>query len=191
MANTGYKQATIAYKVSKPDGLPVDVNGQLTSISGRKQAIALLTGHINPDVSKYEIEFFYDKNGVILGVPTITYDVQSCPVGYIRVTPSHIVLEDPNNSASFTLESSNSWRMIKGPTEYISIDFTEGSAGVYEIAVKGLNIGQGYFTFQNVATLQNVSIYVAYVADKPWILEDATWNMLGFWYDNGIWKFKE
>lgn len=189
MANTGYKQATIAYKVSKPGGEPLDVYGQLTRMSGRKQAIALLTGHVNPDFSKYEIEFYYDKDGTITGNPTITYDVVSCPVGYIRVNPIRLILEEPAVSAMFILECSNDWRLISGPINYIDIDYKMGSAGQYTIKATGLAIGDGYFTFQNIATLQTAIIYIANVSGRPWVLEDGTWNMLGFWYNDGIWNY--
>ena len=189
MANTGYKQAVIAYKVSKPNGEPLDVNGQLTSVSGRKQAIALLEGHVNPDPTKYEVEFYYTKDGTVTGNPTITYDVLSCPVGYIRVSPSRLILEEPAVSATFTLESSSSWRLISGPTNFINIDYTAGGAGSYTITAKGVSIGQGYFIFQNVATLQTATIFIANVSGRPWILENGTWDMLGFWYDDGIWNY--
>lgn len=189
MANTGNKQAIIAYKVSKPGGEPLDVNGQLISVSGRKQAIALLQGHINPNPSLYEVEFYYDKDGTITGNPTITYDVVSCPVGYIRINPSRLILEEPAVSATFILESSSSWRLISGPTNYISIDYTAGSAGKYTITARGVNIGLGYFVFQNIATLQTATIFIANVSGRPWILEDGTWNMLGFWYNDGIWNY--
>lgn len=189
MANTGYKQATIAYKVSKPDGEPLDVYGELTRISGRKQAIALLQGYVNPDPSKYEVEFYYDKDGTITGNPTITYDVRSCPVGYIRVNPIRIILEEPVITATFTLESSNTWRLISGPTDYISVDYKQGSAGKYTITARGLILGQGTFIFRNEATLQTAAIVIVYVAGRPWVLEDGTWNMLGFWYNDGIWNY--
>lgn len=189
MANTGYKQAVIAYKVSKPGGEPLDVNGQLTSVSGRKQAIALLTGRVNPNPALYEVEFYYDKDGTITGNPTITYDVVSCPVGYIRVNPSRLILEEPAVSATFTLESSSSWRLINGPTGFISIDYTSGCAGAYVIKATGVAIGQGYFTFRNDATLQTATVYIANVSGRPWVLETGSWNMLGFWYNDGVWNY--
>lgn len=189
MANTGYKQAIIAYKVSKPSGEPLDVNGQLVRDSGRKQAIALLTGHVNPDPSKYETEFYYDKDGIISGNPTIKYDVTSCPVGYIRVNPTRLILEEPSVSATFILESFNDWRLISGPINYISLDYTAGNAGQYIIKAMGITIGDGYFIFQNVATLQTATLYVANVSGRPWVLENGKWNRLGFWYGNGIWKY--
>lgn len=189
MANTGYKQAIIAYKVSKPDGEPIDVNGQLTSVSGRKQAIALLTGHVNPDPSKYEVEFYYDKNSVVTGNPTITYDVQNCPVGYIRITPARIILEAPTLKSTFVLESSSSWRVISGPTNYVALSLTTGGAGRYVITAEGVAIGEGYYVFENIATLQRTALYVAYVSGRPWVLETGYWNNLGFWYEDGIWNY--
>lgn len=190
MANSGYKQAVIAYKVSKPDGEPLDINGNLTRITGRKQAIALLSGYVNPDPSKYEVEFYYSKNGVITGNPSITYDVQSCPVGYLRVSPTRIILDPDNLTALITLESSNRWVLLSGPTNYVTLDFTAGSAGIYNIEAKGVTFGGGTFIFKNTVTLQEAAVYILYVAEKPWILDTGYWNNLGFWYDNGIWKFQ-
>jgi hypothetical protein len=189
MANTGYKQAIIAYKVSKPGGEPLDVNGLLTSVSGRKQAIALLTGHVNPGPSKYEVEFYYNKDGTISGNPTITYDVEACPVGYIRITPTRIILEAPTLESAFVLESSSSWRVIGGPTNYVTLSLTAGGAGRYIITAEGITVGGGYYVFENVATLQRTTLYVAYVSGRPWVLETGYWNNLGFWYADGIWKY--
>lgn len=190
MANTGYKQATIAYKVSKPGGEPLDINGQLTRITGRKQAIALLEGHVNPDSSKYEVEFYYDNNGVVTGNPTITYDVQTCPIGYIRITPSRVVLGPDNITATVLLESSNSWKLISGLIDIVKLDYAEGSAGAYTITLTRTNvIGQGLLVFQNIATKATAGIYVVNAVSKPWILETGRWNNLGFWYDNGIWNY--
>lgn len=187
--NTGYKQAVIAYKVSKPTGEALDVNGQLVSASGRKQAIALLEGHVNPNPSKYEVEFYYNKNGIVTGNPTISLDVQSCPIGYIRVNPARLILEEPAVSATFILECSNDWWLISGPTNYMGLDYPAGSAGQYNIRVTGIAIGDGYFTFQNIATLQTATLYVANVSGRPWILETGYWNNLGFWYADGIWNY--
>lgn len=189
MANTGYKQATVAYKVSKPGGEPLDINGQLTRISGRKQAIACLEGFTNPDPSKYEVEFYYGKDGVVTGNPTISLDVRSCPIGYIRVNPARLILEEPAVSATFILECSNDWRLISGPTDYISLGYIAGSAGQYAINATGIAVGDGYFTFWNVATLETATLYAANVSGRPWVLETGYWDNLGFWYADGIWKY--
>lgn len=83
MANTGYKQATIAYKVSTADGSPVDINGSLISVSGRRQAIALLTGYTNPDETLYEVEQTFSAGDSISGNSTRNYDTDSCPITVI------------------------------------------------------------------------------------------------------------
>lgn len=189
MANTGNKQAIIAYKVSKPGGEPLDVDGNLTRISGKKQAIALLIGHVNPNPNIYEVELYYDKSSIVTGNPTVTRDIVSCPIGYIRITPKRLILEEPAVSATFTLECSSSWRLISGPTNYISIDYRQGGAGTYVITATGIAVGQGYFIFRNEAILETATIYIANVSGRPWVLEDGTWNMLGFWYNDGIWNY--
>lgn len=273
MANTGYKQATIAYRVSKPGGEPLDINGRLTSISGRKQAIALLIGYVNPAPSKYEVEFYFNTDGTVSGNPTITYDIQSCPAGYIRISKTQIAIGEPNVVDTFVLESSNRWSLISGPTSIVTFDYTaggggrflvtatghsigeavytfrneltkqevsltavvsgyltllsadyavingvgatvsftlrsssewelvsgptdiiqlsatKGTAGDSVITATGLQIGQGYFTFKNIATKQVVRIHLACLTDRVWILDTGKWNNLGVWLDNGIWKY--
>lgn len=190
MANTGFKQATIAYKVSKPGGEPLDINGELTRISGRKQAIALLVGASNPNPSKYEVEAYFNRQGQITGRPTITYNVTDCPIGYFRVTPSQVVLEPSKPTAVITLEASNSWVLLNPDNVFCTIDYTSGAAGAYQINVKRTDtLGQKAFNFQNIATKQIVTVYIANVTSKPWILETGNWNTLGFWYDNGVWNY--
>lgn len=274
MANTGYKQATIAYKVSKPGGEPLDINGELCAISGRKQAIALLQGYTNPNPAKYEVETYYNEKGLISGNATITRDMLSCPIGfisidkqtielgspleadtfilessgrwrmvsnpsvyaeidykegpagkhiikvtglaigrsyitfineltkqtasvlitvigYIRVTPERIILDASNLEAVFTIDSSSSWYLVSGPTNLININKAIGEAGITQITAKCVAIGQGYFIFKNKATAQTAVIHITNVLVKPWILEDGTWNMLGFWYNDSSWNFKQ
>lgn len=189
MANTGYKQAIIAYKVSRPGGEPLDVDGNLTRISGKKQAIALLTGHVNPNPNRNEVEFYYDKSGIVTGNPTVSRDVVSCPVGYITIIPNRLVLEPDITMAKVTLSCSSSWRLISAPN-IVTLDYTSGGAGSYEITITRTdNIGQGNFIFRNEATLEIVNLYVINIITKPWILETGNWNSLSFWYDNGIWKY--
>lgn len=188
MAETGYRQAIIAYKVSRPGGEPLDVNGELTRISKRKQAIALLKGYANPDPAKYEVEFYYNRRGIITGNPTAVYDIGACPAGYIRLTPSRIVLET-SASASFVLESSGAWKLVSGPTDLIDIGLREGGPGRFEIPVRGSSQGDGYFVFRNEATGQTASLYVTYVSQRVWVLETGRWNMKGFWFDNGVWNY--
>lgn len=189
MANTGYKQATIAYKTT-PDGRPVDVDGRLTSVSGKRQAIALLIGRPNPNPTLYEVQFYFNPNQTIQGRPTITYDVTSCPIGYISVTPTFVILEPSAPSATFTLESTAGWYLESYPPGIAEIDYTQGGAGIYEIRLVRTDLlGQGPFTFVNMLTLEKSTLWVSNVVSKPWVLDNGIWNMFGFWYDNGIWNF--
>lgn len=107
---------------------------------------------------------------------------------FITILPTRIIMEKPDTVETFVLTSSSAWQLISGPTQYISLDTAQGAAGSFQITATGISVGQGYFVFQN-STGQTATIYVANIAGRPWVLEDATWNMLGFWYDNGIWKF--
>lgn len=189
MANTGNKQATIAYKVSKPGGEPLDVDGNLTRISGKKQAIALLTGHVNPNPLKYEVEYYFNKQGTVTGNPTITRDIGMCTIGYISVSPDRIILNPTLKQATFILESSSSWQLISGPTNLIKLDLIQGGAGLFNITATAVSIGDGYFIFRNEATLQTATIYIANLSEEDWILEEGSWNMLGVWDDNGVWYY--
>jgi len=78
--NTGYQQAIIAKKISIPGGYPLDINGELTSESGRLQAILLLEGHSNPDTTKYEIEGTFPQGATVDGKNTKKYDTGKCPI---------------------------------------------------------------------------------------------------------------
>lgn len=189
MANTGNKQAIIAYKVSKPGGEPLDVDGNLTRISGKKQAIALLIGHVNPNPNIYEVELYYDKSSIVSGNPTVSRDIITCPVGYITITPNRIVLDPDTPTIKIMLESSSTWRLIQQQNT-ATVDYANGAAGTYEITITRTgNVGQGYFIFRNEATLQTATVYIINVNSRDWILETGNWNMLGFWYNNGIWKY--
>lgn len=187
MANNGYKQATIAYKIDQ-EGNPVDVNGQLTSISGRRQAIALIQGKANPNPSIYEVELVYVAGGDIQGTPSVSFDVKSCPFGYFLISPEFITLTEGSPTATITLESSSSWQLINAPQGIAALDVVEGSAGVYLIQAHRVgDIGQGPLIFKNV-TGQTVSIWVSSVITTPWVLETGNWNMLGFWFNGSIWN---
>lgn len=79
-SNTGYQQAIIAKKVTIPSGYPLDVDGELTSISGKLQAILLLEGQSNPDTTKYEVEGTFKAGEVVDGKPTKQYNTGKCPI---------------------------------------------------------------------------------------------------------------
>lgn len=81
MANTGNKQASIAFKVSEGKGDPLDVNGTPVSVSGKRQAIFLLEGFTNPDPGKYEVEGYFKPGEPLDGVPTMIYSPSECLPG--------------------------------------------------------------------------------------------------------------
>lgn len=95
MTNTGLKQASIALGVSVPFGLPVDINGELTSKSGRKQAIFLLIGYSNPNPAAYEVAGYFNKGDVLDGNPTV--EAGDCPAGFIFAFPKTILLSNGAN----------------------------------------------------------------------------------------------
>lgn len=193
MALSGYKQATVAYKVSRPGGQPLDVNGVLCSVSGRKQAIAILLGYNNPDPLRYEIDRYFVTKDILYGMPTISYNVLSCPIGFIKLNPNRLLLTPEATNGQVILESTADWKIIDTPPSNIaSIDYAEGSAGQYTITVERTELlGQGAYIFQNKITKQKVALWVVNVTSEVWILDDGTWNTLGFWFDNELWNYKQ
>ncbi|MCC8089103.1 MAG: hypothetical protein LIO79_07560 [Rikenellaceae bacterium] len=189
MANSGYKQATIAYKVSKPGGHPLDVEGKLCSKSGRKQAILLLVGYTNPDTTKYEVQGYFSHQEIVTGNPTVSYDAVYCPIGFIRLSLNRIILEPTIPVQTVSLFSSANWRLVSS-SDIADIDFTQGTAGVYQIKItRTENLGEDYFIFRNEVTLQEAALYIVNVNSRVWVLDTGFWNNTGFWYDNGIWNF--
>lgn len=189
MANNGIKQATIAYKVRASDGAALDINGDPISESGRKQAIAVLMGTANPDPDLYEIEAQFISDGSIAGTPT-TQLSPDCFPGYLTVSPANIILDPNNASATVTINSSGNWVMLESATAIATPSAISGPAGETEITlIRTAVIGQGRFAFKNEVSGQIVQIWVINVVDRDWILETGEWNMLGFWFDNGLWNF--
>lgn len=80
MSNTGYKKATVAYKTDT-EGCPLDINGQLCSVSGLLQAIALRQGFPNPNPVLYAVELYFTAG--VEGTPTESVDLTVCPVGVV------------------------------------------------------------------------------------------------------------
>jgi len=181
------KQATIAFKVASPSGAPLDINGKLISVTGRKQAIALLAGQVNPNPDKYEVEFYFQLHGVVDGNPTFTYD-GTCPSGNLTVTPAHLLLGPDNQTGTLTLSSSNDWHIE--PVNFVDFDVKEGGAGVFTIIAKTTATeGQGYVNFVDDETGEIVKIYISNLSVRVWILATGQWNMNGFWYMNETWNF--
>jgi len=190
MANNGIKQATIAYRVEKDTGLPLDVNGELTSISGKKQAIALLVGKTNPNTALYEVQFYFAKSAEIDGEPTSTYDLKTCPVGAISIVPTSLLVEISAPSATFTINSTHPWALISGPTGFVTFSQNNGPRGDTVVTVtRTTTQGDGYYIFRNLTTNQTATIYILNVDVKEWILATGLWKNLGIWQNTGLWIY--
>lgn len=191
MANNGFKQATIAYKVSKPDGYPLDINGELTSVSLRPQAIFLLEGTTNPNTALYEVEGYFTAGGEIAGTPTQEYDPDDCPADGIWISPAQITLLASGAAASVSIYSSGPWEFVSGPTTIAAVTPLNGPAGFSFISVTPTaTTGQGPFIFKNTLSQATAQLYVINTNDPSiWILATGFWNDLGFWFDNGVWNY--
>ena len=147
MANTGYIQATIAYKVSRPGGLPLDIDGNLTSQSGRKQAIALMKNFLNPDPNRYEVETYFEKGQPISGNPTIVYDAEACPPPNVIdsvVSEIEVVFSFSNQTNllnAVTIDTTANTKAI--------IDWGDGAPVIHELNTIGKNHLSKTFTSGN------------------------------------------
>lgn len=187
MANTGILQATIAYKTTT-DGLPVDVDGNLTSVSGKRQAIALLVGKTNPNPSAYEVEYYFNKGGFVEGNPTAMANLGACPVYYIRANVSRIVLDPANPTAEVTIFSSNPWVLSAGSNAEVT-PVSGGDGATVVTFTKNTTTGDEWYIFTNAVSLQTARVRLISVNSRDWILESGSWNNLGFWFANGIWNY--
>ena len=188
MANTGILQATIAYKVTQ-DGQPLDVDGNLTLISGKRQAIALLEGRANPNPATYEVELYFKPKDIIGGESTATTDVVTCPLHFIRADKLRVLLTPSNPSQTITIFSSASWVSQVNPIATLTPSTGQQGATVLTLT-RTSTLGAEYFTFVNSATGQEIKVYVINVENvDEWILTNGTWNALGFWKNNGVWNY--
>lgn len=191
MANNGILQATIAYKVSKPDGYPLDINGERISVSLRKQAIFLLEGTANPSPELYEVEGYFTEGGEIGGIPTQKYDPEECPVDGIWITPAQVTVLVSGAPVNVNIYSSGPWEFVSGPTTIAGITQLTGPAGFSFITVTPTaTTGQGAFIFKNTLSQATAQLYVINTNDPSiWILVTGFWNNNGFWFDNGVWNY--
>lgn len=190
MANTGFLQATVAYKTAKPGGEPLDINGKPISETGLRQAIFLLNGAVNPNSALYQVEGFFNPKDYVTGNPTEQYAPDDCPTGIFYIRPTQVLLSPSGPGVMLTIYSSGGWEFVSGPA-IATLSQNSGGNGFSYVEIKGnATEGQGFFIFKNPATQTTIQIYVVNAVDPSlWILEDGTWNMLGFWFDNGIWNY--
>lgn len=190
MPNNGLKQATIMYKVSNPGGVPLDLFGTPVSISGLKQAIALLNGRTNPNPSQYDVEFYFNEGDNVLGNVTQIYDPTSCPISFMNITPAQIILHLGAVTQYATIFSTNTWQLVSGSPNIATVSPTTGSNGSTSISfTRTATLGQRYYVFKDSLTNQTVQVYVINVSDPDaWILGTGIWDNLAFWKMNGIWQ---
>lgn len=186
--NNGTKQATIAYKTT-PNGDPVDIDGQLTSISDKRQAIALLVGRPNPNPTLYEVEFYFSEGGVVTGNPTTIIDLEDCPVSIFTIDRTYIILHPGNIDEVINIYASFGWLYV-GTFDYATASPITGTSGSTPVTItRTATLGQGLMNFQDVNTGQIKSVYVVNTDALGWILETGFWNNLRFWEASGVWNY--
>ena len=186
--NNGQLQARIAYKVS-PSGEPIDINGQLTSISGKKQAIAVMQGVPNPNPALYEIELTFIAGQFIAGTPTTYVNFSACPVSIFTIDANTLVLHPGNIDEVVNIYASFGWQFV-GPFPYATANpSTGGNANTAVTIARTSTLGQGYMNFRDNTTGEVKSIYVVNTDALGWILETRIWNNLRFWSSTGVWNY--
>lgn len=190
MANTGYKQALIAYKVDRLTGQPLDINGIPISESGLRQAIFLLQGTSNPAPSLYQVEGYFNVGEFIYGEPTQAYRPDDCPAGIIYVSPNRLLMKPTDGPVAVLLFSSDTWLLLSQPP-IATVSPLGGAAGSFDVSiVPNGTEGQGWFIFQNTVSGAQAKVYVIITADtNSWILVTGFWDNLGFWFSDGIWNY--
>lgn len=173
MSNTGYKQATIAYFVSKPSNEPLDVDGNFTRLSGKKQAIRLLEGFTNPNPNAYEVTAYFKAGDTLDGNPTRVYDTNACPVeatGYITATPATITLDEAVPTHIITVDSSHNWEVANAVPSDVTLSILNGTAGVTSVTVTRSDTATDNdfsIVFLNTTTNDTASVRVLVSSDVP------------------------
>lgn len=192
MANSGYLQAVVVYKVRAADNAPLDTDGNPITIdgvpTGRKQAIAILAGAVNPNPALYDVQFTYSPDGAIDGVPTVEQS-DNCPTGFIFASFPRVILQTSDPEYTTVITSSGAWTLTQG-LPYVTVTPAAGGRGTTAVKLtRTATLGQGVIIFTNTITGQTAQIKVINVDVKEWILEDGTWNNLGFWFNNSLWNY--
>lgn len=189
MANTGYRQATIAYKIDATNGEPLDVDGNRTADSGKRQAILLLDGTLNPNVAAFEVQGYFSAGARVGGVSTRIFDPLRCPSGDIFVTPVRTVLPPDGAPYTIVLYSSGPWTVAANPLATLSV-YSGGAGYSYIIVTPSNTEGQHVYTFTNTLSGRTAAHRLILTNNTDlWILETGVWNDLGFWTPNGIWNY--
>lgn len=106
---------------------------------------------------------------------------------YLELSTDNLHINGTGDVAFITLESSSRWKIIGGSTAYVSFDKTNGLGGFYQIKITGQAEGYSSYVFEN-ATGERASVFIINTSKTNWILDSGMWDMLGIWYDGGIWN---
>lgn len=190
MSKTGFIQASIAYKVSSATGEPLDVDGVLCSISGKKQAIAILEGAANPNPTRYEVESTFKARGSVNGEPSIEYAPDRCPSGFILVDPARVRLVG-DATRDIVIASSDAW-VLSADSNIATILKKKGDAGDTSNTVSRTMGREGVFAYQfkNIHTGDTAELYIESLDSIRWILTTGRWDGFGVWKNNEKFKFK-
>lgn len=162
--NTGYQVATYALKETIDKGEALDIDGNLCSVSGKKQAIVVLQGKSNPDSSKYESEGTYTPDSTLKGgnvVKKLNYmECRPEITGSITATPNLIVLTRKVATKDVTIYSQHDWKLIQ-TSDKATCNTNEGGAGSYTAKFgRTTNYGNGAFKFKNIYTQEEIAVNV-------------------------------
>lgn len=188
MIQTGLKQATIAYRVAAPSGEPLDINGQLISISGRKQAIALLTGTPNPNPALYEVQEYFNSGGLIGGEITVVGS-PDCPPSFFSITPASILLSPTNLTAVLTVVCSGGWALLSAIGPSITLSKTSGTGNATITVTRTATAGEGDLIFKAVGIATTIKIHYVNAEADAWILETGLWRNYKLWKNDGLWIY--
>lgn len=138
--NTGFQQAIYALKTGQPGDIPLDIDGNRCSETGKKQAIMLLEREENPDPNRYEVEDTFEFGTAIDGMPTRRRNTGHCPVdttGHIRLNVQSLQL-DINETKTIRVDSSHPWRITNLPVQ-LKISPQGSIDGQSEVSITALS----------------------------------------------------
>jgi len=188
---TGYEIASYVIKKTA-DGQAIDINGNLCSSLGLKQAIQVLDGTSNPDEWAYEIESTYSENhSYIDDCFLLRYNPEKCPSykkNTIWLDESQIIFDETTEKISVKLHSFDEWELTE-MSDIVTCCPVEGEAGEYTLTfAKGQTRVPSSFTFQNTRTKDITCINIVNNPGTEWVLKDGKWLGKGYWLKNKKWE---
>jgi hypothetical protein len=187
---SGYKLANYVLKETK-ESQALDINGNLCNQSGRKQAIYVLEGTLNPNPNIYEIKGEYTASTKSIGgVSIVVRDIVQCAPYFansITVPLRQLILSDENN-ITVLLSSLHRWQLMN-PSNIVACSPEQGKAGKTALVFSKTNSeGIANYYFRNLVTQQTVTLNVINKKDVEWVLKNGTWSETGVWLISGIWE---